>query len=65
MIVQRLRMNDYVGVGIYATLTWTEACSEGQHVFGRLNQTCTRCHARPTVQYDNERAGYGQASSQR
>ncbi len=45
-------MNDYVGAGIFATLTWHEGCPEGGHVFGFLSQTCILCDAKPTIEYE-------------
>lgn len=49
-----MRMNDYVGPGIYAWLTWGVPCTRegGAHSFGLLSQECVVCHAKPAIEYD-------------
>ena len=60
-IEQRVRMNDYVGPGIYAKVTWSRGCrnpsapraKDAGHFLGLLTHTCTRCGATPTsIEYE-------------
>lgn len=47
------RMNDYVGAGVYATLTWPLPCTDPKgHMYGHLSQTCLRCRCEPTIEYE-------------
>ena len=45
------RMNDYVGSGIYATLTWDTRCQAPSHLYGHMSGRCVRCGAEPHVEY--------------
>lgn len=48
-----VRMNDYVGIGIYATVTWPGPCSSKTgHVLGLLTPDCVACRMRPTIEYE-------------
>lgn len=47
------RMNDYVGPGIFATVTWTKHCTNDcGHSLGLLSQTCSRCGDTPEIEYE-------------
>jgi hypothetical protein len=56
---ERVRMNDYVGPAIIATVTWHDACtalgSFGEHYLSLLDGSCVKCHAHAGIVYDNER----------
>ena len=55
-LISRERMNDYVGPPIMATVTWDDACKDGErHHLGLMSHNCLRCGARATVIYDNAR----------
>lgn len=55
IVWEHVRMNDYVGPGIFATVTWEQKCEKGgQHFLGRLTNTCSKCGAQATVKYDTE-----------
>jgi hypothetical protein len=61
------RMNDYVGVGIYADVTWERECPKrdnGRHNLGLLNQACVACGDKPTITYtDRLSASWSDASA--
>ncbi len=49
----RIRMNDYVGAGIFANVTWATDCAGRPHVLGLMSHTCARCGATPTsIEYE-------------
>ncbi len=56
LIQRHVRMNDYVGAGIYATVSWDKPCTTGDsHFLGLLTHTCSRCGAEPTtIEYETE-----------
>ena len=54
------RVNDYVGSGIYAEVTWVSECPSGSsHVFGLLSHRCLRCQSSPTLRYCEAPHYYG------
>jgi hypothetical protein len=54
-VQQHVRMNDYVGAGIFATLIWHEGCPEGGHLIGLLTHTCVLCGAEPSIEWEDKK----------
>lgn len=54
LIQKNVRMNDYVGIGRFATVTWSKPCTRegGFHHLGLLGPSCVCCGAVPKVDYE-------------